>query len=141
MLFLGEFHVSFSGKGRLVVPKKIRQALGKETTFTLTKGYDASLAGYRRDDWRRGTSELTSGAVMGRSRMDFRRQLFSSAVKLEIDDQGRVVIPQSLLEYARLANKKKAVIIGVGTHFEIWDLSRWESYSMIIKKKLEEEES
>lgn len=137
MLFLGEFTVAFSGPGRLVVPKKIRETLGKDNEFTLTKGYDMCLSGYKEQDWKRGTQELTESPSLTGKSMDLKRHVFSSATQLEIDKQGRIVIPPNLLEYAGLSSKKEAIIIGVGDHFEVWEPARWKAYLKTVEKKIE----
>jgi len=136
MLFLGEFSVSFSGKGRLVIPKKIRSILGEKSSFTLTKGYDQCLAGYRDGDWKKGAQELLEAGTIKSSNIDLKRHIFSSAIELSIDDQGRVVIPQNLLEYASLSSSQEAVFIGVGDHFEIWQKKLWERYSRLNEERI-----
>lgn len=139
MAFLGEYLVSFTGKSRLVIPKKIRECLGEELFFTLTKGYDGCLSGYRQVDWKKATDELmTESAIAGR-RMDLRRHIFSSAVEVEVDVQGRGIIPPNLIEYAGLAGAKEAVIIGVGNHFEIWSKDKWQKYQKTIEDNINKE--
>lgn len=66
--------------------------------------------------------------------MDNRRYIFSSLVYLEIDEQGRFVVPKNLLEYGQL--KEKIVIIGVGDHFEIWNNDQWIEYRNNLKKNI-----
>lgn len=140
MLFLGEYIVSFSGKGRLVVPKKIRILLGEKQKFTLTKGYDACLSGYREEDWIKGAQELLQSGVIVNTNLIIKRHIFSSAVELDIDEQGRVVIPSNLLEYAKLTDAKEAFVIGVGDHFEIWEVSLWKEYREIAENKINRNE-
>ena len=135
MLFLGEYYVSFSGQGRLVVPKKIREALGKTEQFMLSKGYNKCLAGYRLEDWKKATTNLTGIPAMDNTQVDLKRHLFSSATGQEIDGQGRAVIPQNLLTYADLKGKT-AVIIGVGDHFEVWEPKNWKKYLETIDEKI-----
>jgi len=137
MLFVGEYEVVFTGSGRIVIPKKIREALGKTKSFTLTKGFDQCLSGFRNDDWIKGTKELIGPSVLEMKKVEIKRHLFSSAVRIEIDDQGRIVIPKHLLDYAGLS-EKKVVIIGVGAHFEIWNLEKWKSYLSQIKPNIKE---
>src|SRR3989338_9668103 len=141
MYFFGEYSVSFSGKGRLVVPKKILSAIGTSEEFTLTKGFDSCLAGYRDTDWKKATEELLSISITNNKNFDLKRHMFSSAVELVVDEQGRVVVPQNLLQYADLSDKKQAVIIGVGDHFEIWEEKKWLEYvkkiDPVINKKEE----
>jgi len=136
MLFLGEYRVNFTSSGRIVIPKKIREALGKTKTLTLTKGFDPCLSGFRNEDWEKSAYELMGISVLEMKKIEIKRHLFSSASVLEIDDQGRVVIPKNLLEYADLINKNEAILIGVGTYFEIWAVERWEKYQKEIEKNI-----
>ena len=115
MFFVGEYRVTFSGQGRIIIPKKIREALGSGKTFTLTKGFDSCLSGFRNADWEKAANELISQSSLEMQKSETKRHLFSSAAIVEIDNQGRFVIPKNLLDYAGLSNK--AAIIGVGDHF------------------------
>lgn len=126
MVFFGEYSVSFTGQGRIVLPKKIRELL-KGNSFVVTKGFDTCLAGYDMQDWEERTKELLSVSLLEKENIDKRRNLFASASFVDIDDQGRFVVPKSLLKY--ITEDEKAVIIGVGDHFEIWDQQKWETYS------------
>ena len=126
MVFFGEFFVNFTAPGRLVLPKKIRELL-KGDSFILTKGFDFCLAGFDRDDWESRAKDLLNVSLLTQDNLDKRRKLFSSVVYLQIDDQGRFVIPKNLLVYAQL--KKEVVIVGVGDHFEIWDKEKWVNYA------------
>ena len=118
MVFFGEYQVSFSAPGRIVLPKKLRELL-KGNMFVLTKGFDMCLAGYDKEDWELRAKELLNVSLLERENLEKRRFLFSSAVYLEIDDQGRFVVPKNLLSYGVL--NQKVVIVGVGDHFEICD--------------------
>jgi len=130
MVFFGEYQINFSGSGRLLLPKKVRELL-KGNTFILTKGFGNCLSGYDKDDWEKRASELLNPSLLQPTDMENRRYVFSSLVYLEIDEQGRFVVPKNLLEYGQL--KDRAVIIGVGDHFEIWETKKWETYKLKIK--------
>jgi len=135
MLFVGEYQVVFTGTGRIVIPKKIREALGDTKTFTLTKGFDQCLSGFKNTDWEKGTQELMGPSVLEMKKVEMKRHLFSSAVVLEIDEQGRVVIPKHLIKYADLKGGE-VVIIGVGTYFEVWNTTKWSEYSRENEKNI-----
>ncbi|MGB9707314.1 MAG: division/cell wall cluster transcriptional repressor MraZ [Microgenomates group bacterium] len=126
MVFYGEYFLSFTAPGRLVLPKKIRELL-KGDTFILTKGFDFCLSGFDKDEWESKAKELLNVSLLSRENIEKRRILFSSVVYLKIDEQGRFVIPKNLLTHAKL--KDEAVIIGVGDHFEIWDPKEWGKYA------------
>jgi MraZ protein len=131
MVFFGEYQVSFTGQGRLVLPKKIRELL-KGNTFVITKGFDTCLAGYDKQDWETRASSLMGVSLLDKDNIGKRRSLFASASYIEIDDQGRFVVPKSLLSL--VTKKNKAVIIGVGDHFEIWDEDKWNEYNKQIEQ-------
>lgn len=137
MLFLGEYLVSFSGQGRIIIPKKIREALDKTKTFTLTKGFDRCLSGFRNVDWEKETLNLMGSSALTMQKVDTKRHLFSSAVNIEIDDQGRFVIPKNLLEYAELSSKE-AILIGVGTYFEVWQPEKWKKYIKSVESNIKD---
>ena len=130
MVFFGEYQINFSGSGRLLLPKKVRELL-KGNTFILTKGFGNCLSGYDKDDWEKRASELLNPSLLQPNDMDNRRYIFSSLVYLEIDEQGRFIVPKNLLQYGQLKNN--VVIIGVGDHFEIWNQEKWNEYSKKIK--------
>lgn len=131
MVFFGEYQVNLSGAGRFLLPKRIRELL-KGNTFILTKGFDNSLAGYDKEDWEKRASDLLNPSILQPTDLKERREIFSALTYLEIDEQGRFVIPKNLLNYSGL--KDEAVIIGVGDHFEIWSNEKWKEYNKRIKK-------
>lgn len=131
MVFYGEYEVSFTGNGRIVLPKKMRELL-KGMSFVITKGFDVCLAGYDRDDWETRAKDLLTVSLLDKENIEKRRFLFSSTQYIEIDDQGRFVLPKNLLQYANL--NSKAVIVGVGDHFEIWEPGKWSKYMTEVKE-------
>lgn len=130
MVFYGEYEVSLTSGGRIALPKRIREGL-KDVTFVLTKGFGKCLSGYSKSSWEGRVEELLSVSLLEKENIDKRRMLFSSTIYLEIDDQGRIVLPKNLREFAALS--KKAVIAGIGDHFEIWDKKHWDEYLAEIK--------
>ncbi len=130
MVFFGEYQLTFSSPGRLVLPKKIRELL-KGNLFILNKGFGTCLAGYDKDEWELKTRELMHVSVLEQENIDKKRFLFSSVVYLEIDEQGRFIIPKNLISYAELVDK--AVVVGVGDHFEIWNPEKWQNYLKTVK--------
>jgi MraZ protein len=125
MVLYGEYEVSITSGGRIALPKRIREGI-QDNVFVITKGFGKCLSGYEKKSWEQRVDGLLEVSLLEKENIDKRRVLFSSTVYLEVDDQGRVVLPRNLREYAALSNK--AVIAGVGDHFEIWDKSRWSEY-------------
>ena len=124
-MLIGEFEHSIDTKGRLVLPAKIKDDLGKE--FIVTKGLDGCLFGYSLEEWKKFEEKLKTLPLTNKITRDFVRFFLSGAVEEETDKQGRFLIPANLREYASLT--KDAVIIGVGTRIEIWDKKKWNEYN------------
>src|SRR3990167_387357 len=98
-MFLGEYHTKFSGKGRVILPKKIRQGV-KGSEVILSRGFEGCIWGFDIDVWQReAEKQLEISATEERARY-LRRYLFSSSEPVEFDSQGRIVIPSALLTYA-----------------------------------------
>src|SRR3990167_7475540 len=135
MVYYGEYEVSLTAGGRVALPKKIRDSL-KNKEFVITKGAGNCLLGYDIQSWEKQANQLLNVPILERDNpenLKKRRVLFSSTVYLEIDDQGRTVLPKNLREFAALS--KKAVIAGIGDHFEIWDKSLWVKYLSEVSAK------
>ncbi len=131
MAFFGEYQVSVTSGGRIVLPKKIRENL-KGELFVLTKGFDMCLAGYDKDDWSKRSSELMNVSLLDRENLEKSRYIFSAENDIEIDEQGRFVIPKALVAFIGLTGKT-ITIIGVGDHFELWESGKWKKYLSEIK--------
>src|SRR3989344_3233338 len=126
MVFYGEYAISVTDGGRVVIPKKIRENL-KGEVFILTKGFDTCLSGYDKDDLEKRTQELLSVSLLEREHIEKKRMIFAGAHYIGIDDQGRFVIPKALIEF--ISASGTVMIIGVGDHFEIWETKNWKRYT------------
>ena len=125
MVFFGEYSMNITAGGRLTLPRKIRDAVGGDTCV-ITKGFDTCLAGYGRQDWEERSQEFVSRSLIDRSELSVRRMLFSGAEYVELDEQGRFVVPKHLLVHAAI--EKEVVIAGIGDHFEVWSAAAWSTY-------------
>ncbi|MBI4064959.1 division/cell wall cluster transcriptional repressor MraZ [Candidatus Gottesmanbacteria bacterium] len=124
-LFLGEYDHALDNRGRVSLPKKIRQEI-EEREIVLLKGFDPCIFGFDRTSWEKEAAKHLDTPVTDEIGRKLRRYLFSSAEKVEIDKLGRILLPALLKEYASLTHS--VVIIGAGDHFEIWDIKNWRSY-------------
>jgi MraZ protein len=82
--------------------------------------------------WEEKSAELAAGKTSDELR-DFERRIYPSASEIELDGQGRMVIPAKLRAFAHLSNEVS--VVGVRDHFEIWDRETWQTY----QEKLEAE--
>lgn len=124
-MFLGEYQHSLDIKARVIVPAKFREELGPK--FVATKGLDHCIFLYPMDEWTVIENKIRSLPFTRTDVRSFARFFFSGASELEIDKQGRVLLPQNLREYANI--EKELVIIGVGARVEIWSSETWASYN------------
>lgn len=131
-MFLGEYKTNFSGKGRVILPRKFRQELkGKE--IILSRGFENCIWGFDLKDFEEeARRQLEISATEERARY-LRRYLFSSSESVELDAQGRIIIPSALLDFASV--KGEVVLIGAGDHFEIWDFKLWEKHIKVIEEE------
>lgn len=130
-MFLGEYQIKFSGKGRLVLPSKIRDQIeGK--IIILSRGFEGCIFGYSPQGFEiESKRQLEISATEERARY-LRRYLFSASSEVVLDSQSRFVIPSSLLSYAKLIDEIK--VIGSGDHFEIWNSNLWEKHLKVIER-------
>ena len=114
-MFMGEYDHSTDAKGRLFVPSKFRDELGKK--FVVTKGLDGCLFAYGEDEWHRVEEGIKNLPLTSKNGRQFIRFFFAGAAEVEADGQGRILIPAKLREYAGIT--KEVVSVGVGTKVEI----------------------
>jgi MraZ protein len=120
---MGEYNHSLDSKGRLIVPSKFRDLLGDE--FYVTKGLDPCLVAYTPEKWQEVLDSLEDQLPTNfRNGREMRRYLIGGSAEVEIDKQGRVLIPGNLRQFAHL--EKNLVLVGAGDYFEIWDEQAWQ---------------
>lgn len=124
-MLMGEFQHSIDSKGRLIVPAKFREELGD--SFIVTRGLDGCLFGYPLEEWIRVQEKLQALPLAKKQARQFVRFFYSAATECSVDKQGRINLPQTLIDFAGL--KKACYLIGVSQRIEIWSQSRWESFA------------
>ena len=133
-MVLGQAQHTIDAKGRLIIPAKYREALGE--SFVVAKGLDGCLFIYPIEQWNELESKLHTLPLTQKEARSFARFFFSGASEGEMDKQGRLIIPQTLREYAHLT--KDCMIIGVDTRLEVWDLKAWQDYNGESEKSFEQ---
>jgi MraZ protein len=124
-MFIGEYQHAIDNKNRMIIPSKFRDEIGG--TFVLTKGLDGCLYAYTMDEWKLLEEKLKKLPLTSKDARAFVRFFFSGANEIDVDKQGRALIPQNLSEYASI--NKDIVSIGVSTRIEIWSKEKWEEYN------------
>ncbi len=121
-MFLGTYHLTFSGRGRIILPKKFRKEL-KRPEIILMKGIDGGIWGFTAEMWMEFIKKQLETPITEGDGRNLRRQFFPFSENVELDKQGRFVISDFLLNLGQF--KDKIVLIGAGDHFEVWSPEDW----------------
>ena len=124
-MLIGEYQHALDIKNRIIVPSKLREDLGNN--FVITKGLDGCLYAYPLGEWKILQEKLKGLPLTNKDARAFVRFFFAGACEVEMDKQGRGLIPQNLKEYAGI--EKEIVSIGVLTRVEIWSKEKWKEYN------------
>lgn len=93
----------------------------------MTGGLEGCLFLYPETSWEKIITKLKVLPSIGKKEVrTFERIFLSLATESELDNQGRILIPQNLSKYAGI--KKVIVIVGMLERIEIWAQERWEKY-------------
>jgi MraZ protein len=121
-VFTGEYRHAIDGKGRIAVPAKFRA----ELEF-VSRWIDGCVAIFPRGAWDQLAARVASLPVSDAGARTFSRFVFSGAFEVELDRQGRALVPAGLREFATLEGE--AVVVGARDHVELWNPDRWVTYS------------
>jgi MraZ protein len=124
-LFRGVNRLNLDAKGRLAIPTRYREELRERcaSELVVTVDTDRCLLIYPLPEWLEIEQKLMRLPSYNKAARRLQRLLVGHATEVEMDGQGRVLLPPPLREFAGLT--KHAVMIGQGTKFELWDEGRW----------------
>ena len=123
-MLMGEYRHNTDSKGRIIIPARFREELGDR--IILARGLDGCITGYTLQQWENILNELRSLPNTKRESRMYVHMLVAKAAECDFDAQGRVLIPNSLIQEAAI--EKECVVIGVVDHVEIWSSQRWDTY-------------
>ena len=130
-MFIGEYQHNIDAKGRLAVPVKFRKDLSKGAV--VTKGLDDCLFLYTKEEWQKLADKLAKLPISKANTRAFARLMLAGAMDVEVDRQGRMLLPDYLRQYSGI--KKKAIIAGLYNRLEIWDEQKWNKYKQGMETK------
>lgn len=133
-MFIGEYKHSIDSKGRLAVPKKFRDALGDSPV--ITRGLDSCLFLYTREEWEKIAVKLSTLPISQKNTRAFSRLMLAGAMDVQLDKQGRIMIPEYLRDYGRL--QKNTIVAGLYNRLEVWDESAWNDYKHMTEAQSED---
>jgi len=123
-MFIGEFQHNLDAKGRIAIPAKFRNKISGGAI--ITRGLDQCLFVFTASDWEILAQKLINLPLAQANSRAFVRLMLAGASDVDLDVQGRILIPDYLRKYAGL--EKAAKVIGVYNRIEIWDEKTWENY-------------
>ncbi len=123
-MFIGEYSHNLDDKGRIAVPKKFRSDLRKGAV--VTRGLDTCLFLYTKKEWEKLAVKLSNLPFAQANARAFARLMLAGAMDVEIDGQGRAVLPEYLRKFAGL--NKEVVVAGLYSRLELWDSAKWSEY-------------
>lgn len=130
-MFIGEYHHALDDKGRVQIPVKFRLDLSKGAV--VTRGLDSCLFVYPKKEWVVLADKLAKLPISKANSRAFARLMLAGAMELDMDKQGRAVVPEYLRQYASL--KKMVVVAGLYNRLELWDKTVWERYRSGTEKQ------
>ncbi|MBU0625523.1 division/cell wall cluster transcriptional repressor MraZ [Patescibacteria group bacterium] len=132
-MFIGEFQHTIDDKGRLAIPQKFRKQLAGKAV--VTRGLDDCLFVYSNLEWKKIAEKLAALPFSQTNSRALARLMLAGAMDVNLDSQGRILVPDYLRKYAGL--KKDTVVAGLFNRIEIWDRSTWAKYSAQTEKNAE----
>jgi len=124
-VFTGEYRHAVDDKGRVAVPVRFRAELAG--VLMVSKWIDGCLALHTRAAWEALAMRVGALPVTDASARVFQRYVFGAAFEVDLDRQGRLVIPAVLREFAQL--EEETVVVGNRDRLELWSPQRWAAYS------------
>ena len=133
-MFIGEFRHNLDSKGRVAIPAKFRAKLSGGAI--ITRGLDHCLFILTNKDWEVLAQKLVALPLAQANSRAFVRLMLSGASDVELDTQGRILVPDYLRKYAGL--NKEAIVAGVYNRMEVWDAKSWADYKAKTESQSEE---
>ena len=122
---LGEHHYQMDPKGRISLPGKFRDAF--KAGVHLTLGQEGCLYAFPDDEWDREKQRVQERALSNPASRGYTRVFFGNAEHVDLDTQGRLVVPRRLREKVGLG--RDVAVVGVSDRLEIWAEEDWARYA------------
>ena len=129
-MFIGEYKYNLDNKNRLAVPSKFRKLF--KDGLVITKGLDNCLFIYTGKEWKKLADKLANLPFSQAKSRAFSRMMLAGAMDVNLDGQGRVVLPDYLKGFASL--NTKVIIAGLYNRLEVWDEKMWTKYQRTSEK-------
>ena len=120
-MLLGEHRQAINGMGQVALPEQVLSEL--VGAFVVTRGFERNLILFPEQEWRELAGRLMSKPISDHDVRTLRRRLFSDAVEVTVDADGRIKLPPSLREFAGINGE--VILVGMYDHVELWSVEQW----------------
>jgi MraZ protein len=125
--FTSQFESKLDAKGRLVLPSRIKSQLPDgEQELVIRKGFEPCLILYPMVEFKKVFSKISGLNEFNEESRTLQRNFLSGVVTVELDGNGRFLLPKNMLTYAQI--DKDAMLVGIGNKVEIWNPSVYEKH-------------
>lgn len=126
--FTNEYECKLDSKGRLTLPARIKSSLpdSNGNELVLRRGFEPCLVLYPMVEYKKTFARIAGLNEFNEEYRKLQRNFFRGNVQVELDNNGRMLIPKSLMQYAGL--EKEAIVVGTGKRVEIWNPERYDEY-------------
>ncbi len=124
----GEYECKLDPKGRMVLPSRIKSALPDAEVLKvyIKRGFEQCLVMYSELEWKKVYSKVAGLSEFNEEHRNFQRNFFSGSVELELDNNGRLLLPKTMIKYAGI--DKEIVVVGVGNRVELWNPEAYNAF-------------
>lgn len=130
-MFLGEYHTQIGDKNRIAIPKKLRDELDGKAI--ITRGYERSLLLVDVARWANLIDVINKKPLLSMNVRDTKRYLLGGAIEFDYDNQGRFVLQEELIKFAKL--EEDIVFLGVGEWIEVWSKEIWNNRLEVLANR------
>lgn len=126
--FTSEYECKLDAKGRLSLPSKIKGSLPESSGSELVvrRGFEPCLVLYPMVEYKKIFSKIAGLNEFNEEYRALQRNFFRGNATVELDGNGRILIPKNMIAYAGL--EKDVIVVGMGNRVEIWEPGRYENY-------------
>lgn len=133
-MLIGEYNHTLDEKNRMSLPVRFRKELGK--SIVLSPGLDNCLSVFTVKEWQKISEKLSDSSMIASDNRSFSRFMFGQATQVEVDKNGRILIPENLKNRSKLGSK--VIVIGVQNRAEIWNENAWNDYKKVVEKEADQ---
>jgi MraZ protein len=127
--FSSEYECKLDAKGRMVLPARIKSSMPEDsegTRIVLTRGFEPCITIYPIDEWQKIFERVASLDEFNPEYRRFQRNFLRGNTEVELDKNGRFILPRTMARYAKI--ERDAILVGMGNRIEVWNPEVYDEY-------------